>query len=213
MTQLIARIRTLIADPSGPNEQFDDQTIQDTLDEHREDVWYEQLKVAEAIVNAVSTNNQPRMIFADYYSNFTWLEGDAAVQGNSNGQAYVVLTPAAFEPIVGHWQFELNVLTQGTFPGQYPPVFFVGKSYDPYGAAANLCDIWSAYLASAYDITVDGQSLKRSQLMQAKQALAKVFRMRAKPKTIKMIRRDVQPEVDSRMVPVLGGDRSFGGIY
>jgi len=192
--------------------------IQDQLDQNRDDIWYEPLKMAPAIVNAASTNNVPSMIFADYYSNFSWWESDVVLQGNSTSThaAWVVLVPVASDLIVGHWSFEASTLAalfaNGTFPGQYPPVWATGKSFDIYAAAADLCDIWSAYMAGSYDITVDGQTLKRSQLMQAKQTLANVFRRQAKPKMAKMVRRDVMPVLDSKNVPVLGGGDGASGM-
>jgi len=209
----------LIADPAGANQQFDDQTIQDQLDQNREDLWYYPLKVAPAIINAASTNNVPSMVFADYYSEgYSWWEADVILQGNSTSThaAWVVLTPVASDLIVGHWSFEASSLTQlfanGTFPGQYPPVWATGKSFDIFATAADLCDIWSAYLAGKYDITVEGQTLKRSQLMQAKQTLANVFRRQARPKAATMVRRDVLPEMDSKSVPVLGGGEGASGM-
>lgn len=207
----IAKVRTLINDPDGASPQFDDQTIQDQLDQNRDDIWYEPLKMAPAIVNAASTNNVPTMVFADYYSNFSWWEADVVLQGNSTNThaAWVVLTPTASDLIVGHWSFETSSLTDlfasGTYPGQYPPVWATGKAFDIYATAADLCDMWSAYLAGSYDITVDGQTLRRSQLMQAKQTLATLFRRQAKPRTAKMVRSDVMSVLDSKSVPVLGG--------
>lgn len=171
--------------------------------------------MAPAIVNAASTSNVPTMIFADYYSNFPWWEADVVLQGNSTSThaAWVVLTPVASDLIVGHFQFETSIFTSGTFPGQYPPVWATGKSFDIYATAADLCDMWSAYLAGAYDITVDGQTLRRSQLMQAKQTLANMFRRQAKPKSVKMIRRDVMPVLDSKSVPIMGGGSGMSEVY
>jgi hypothetical protein len=215
----IAKVRQLIADPSSASQQFDDQTIQDQLDQNREDIWYDPLKMAPAIVNAASTNNVPTMIYADYYSNYTWWEQDIVLQGNSTSThaAWVVLTPVASDLIVGHWSFEQATLAalfaSGTFPGQYPPVWATGKSFDIYAASADLCEMWGAYLAGAYDIVADGQNLRRSQLMQAKMNLANIFRKSAKPKVVKMTRRDIAPEVDSKSVPVMGSGSTFGGIY
>lgn len=200
----------MIADPAGASQQFDDQTIQDKLDELRTDIWYEPLKMAPAIVNAASTNNVPSMIFADYYSDFGWWESDVVLQGNSTNThaAWVVLTPVAMELILenAHFQFETSIFTSGTFPGQYPPVWATGKVYDLFAAAADLLEFWAAVLSSAYNISVDGQSLQRSQLMTAKLTLADQYRRRAKPRIAKVVRYDVMPTLDSKSVPVLGGN-------
>ncbi len=207
MAQLIARVRLLISDPAGASQQFADQDIQDTLDESRDDLRYEGEVIAPSIVNNAFTNNQPQTIFADYYSKFGWWEQDVVLQAYYNGAAWAVVTPLASDYIVGHWQFETNVFTSGTsVPGQLPPVFATGKVYDPYGAAADLLELWAATLAGAYDVTVDGQTLRRSQLMAAKLTLAKMYRGKSKPKVAKQNRHDVMAPISSRRMRLLDSD-------
>lgn len=206
MAQLIARVRLMIADPAGASEQFADQIIQDTLDESRDDLRYEGEVIAPSIVNTASTNNQPQTIFADYYSKYGWWEQDVVLQAYYNGAAWAVVTPTAADYIVGHWQFENNVFTSGTVPGQLPPVFATGKVYDLYCASADLLEMWAASLAGAYDITVDGQMLRRSQLMAAKTALANIYRRKAKPKVAKMDRHDVAAPISSKRMRLLDSD-------
>jgi len=209
----------MINDPAGANQQFDDQTIQDKLDELRDDIWYEPLKMAPAIVNAASTNNVPSMVFADYYSNYSWWESDVILQGNSTSThaAWVVLTPVMSDLIVGHWSFEeasfAALFTNGTFPGQYPPVWASGKSYDLNLAAAELLDFWAATLPDAFDVAVDGQTLRRSQRMDARMKLADLYRRKARPRTAKMDRRDVMPTLDTKSVPVIGGGYGMSEVY
>src|SRR5579875_2382787 len=205
MSDLIAPVRMLIAD-TGTTQQFQDQDIQDRLDASRDDIRYEGLTIAPSIVNAASTANQPQTIFADYYSAYQWWEQDVVLQGCQNGQAWVVLTPAASDYIVGHWQFELNVFTSGTVPGQLPPAFATGKVYDIYCAAADLLEYWAAALAGSYDVTVDGQSLRRSQLMNAKLDMAAHYRTLAKPRLVKMRRNDVMAPMSSRRMRLLDSD-------
>ena len=215
MADLIARIRVMIADPTSTTMLFQDQDIQDKLDEHRDDVRYLQLTMTPSIVNAASTNNQPSMIFADYYSvGFEWWESDVTLQGNTiNGKAWAVLNPLGSDYIVGHFQFELTPFTNGTVPGQYPPVFITGKIYDRYAAAADLLDFKIMSLAATtYDFSSDGQSFRRSQIIDNMSKIATGYRMRAKPKTAKFTRGDVMPAFDSKSVPVLGGDGMLGRI-
>lgn len=204
MAQLIARIRFLITDPAGANQQFQDSDIQDTLDESRDDIRYEGLTIAPSIVNNALTNNQAQTIFANYYSRYEWWEQDIVLQGYFNGAAWVVLTPAASDYITGRFQFELNEFTTGTsVPGQLPPVFATGKIYDPYRAAADLLQVWASALAGAYDITVNGQSLRRSQLMTAKITLEAYYRSKAKPRIAKLTRNDVMPDLGTRRMRLL----------
>lgn len=205
MSDLITRVSIMIGDPT--NAQFTTQQVQDYLDEHRDDVRYEGLAIAPSIVNTASTNNQPETIFADYYSKFGWWEQDVVLQGQgSNDAAWVVLTPVASDYIVGHWQFELTPFVNGTVPGQLPPVFATGKVYDPYAAAADLLEFWAAVLAGSYDVTVDGQTLRRSQLMQAKLTLATTYRRRAKPLVAKQNRHDVMAPLSTRRMRLLDSD-------
>lgn len=214
MNNLIAKLRQMLADPSGANQHFDDETLQDKLDELRDDVRYLQLALAPSLVNASSTNNVPQLIFADFYSpGFQWWETDVVLQGYVNGAAWVVLTPLASDYIVGRWQFELTPFVNGTFPGQYPPVFATGKTYDLNAAAADLLDFWAADLTCAYDISVEGQRLSRSQLMEMKMKMADRYRCKAKPRMAKQVRHDIMPDLTTMSVPVLGfgGDAIKGG--
>jgi hypothetical protein len=204
----------MINDPSATR-QFDDQTIQDQLDQNRDDIYMLPLDSAPLIVNAPSTNNVPSMIFADFYSTgYEWWEADVVLQGNSGGQAWIPLAPVVSEPIVGHWAFERNTLFTGTFPGQYPPVFCTGKIYDIFAASADLLEMKATALSlSVTDFSTDGQSFKSSQIIDNIRKAAMNYRRLAKPKNMKMVRRDVAPEMDSKSAPVLGGNSGFGGLY
>lgn len=211
MSDLIARERLMIGDPAGASQHFLDLDIQDRLDANRDDIRYEGLILGPSIVNTASTNNQAATIFADYYSKYPWWEQDIVLQGYFNGAAWVVLTPLASDYITGHWQFELNVFTSGTVPGQLPPVFATGKVYDLNASAADLLEFWAVSLSGAYDITVDGQSLRRSQLMTAKFAAAEYYRRLAKPKIAKMSRGDVLAPISSKRMRLLDADDSIKG--
>lgn len=213
MSQIIARVRLMIGDPAGSSQQFQDQDIQDTLDESRDDLRYEGEIIAPSIVNNALTGNQAQTIFADYYSRYQWWEQDVVLQAYANGAAWVVVTPVASDYIVGHWQFETNVFTTGTsVPGQLPPVFATGKVYDLNCAAADLLQLWGATMTAAYDVNVDGQSLRRSQLMTAKLALSEYYRRRAKPKTAKLDRNDVMAPISSKRMRLLDSDDVVKGV-
>lgn len=208
MADLISQVRSKIFDPRSANQQFSDQDVQDRLDASRDDVRYESLTIAPSIVNNSLTGNQADTIFADFYSKYQWWEADVVLQAYHNGAAWVVVTPLASDLIVGHWQFELDVFGAGTsVPGQLPPVFATGKVYDPYAAAADLLEYWAAALSNRFDATVDGQTLRRSQLMTNKITLAGLYRRQCKPRIAKMVRSDVQPPMDTvRMRLLDSGD-------
>lgn len=207
MANLITLVRRMIADPAGGSQFFTDQEVQDRLDASRDDVRYESLSIAPSIVNTASTNNLPETIYADYYSSFQWWESDVILQGQDvNGNAWIVLTPVASDFIVGHFQFELTPFVNGTVPGQLPPAFATGRVYDPNCAAADLLEFWATSLSCAYDINVDGQSLKRSQMMDMKLKMADRYRRLAKPRIAKQSRRDVAVELSAKRVRLLEDD-------
>jgi hypothetical protein len=208
MTDLIEKVRKLIGDPAGANQQFEDADIQQTLDMYRDDVRYEVLMNAPSFVNTVSTNNQPQTIFADYYSRYSWWESDVVIQANdtATSRSWIVLTPTTSDYLVGHWTFEADVFNTGTAPGQYPPVFATGKVHDVFAAAADLLEQWAATLTCAYDFSVDGRSFHRSQMLTAKMTLAQQYRKKAKPRSVKMVRTDVQPQLSTRGVRLLDSD-------
>ncbi len=211
MGQIISKVRLMIADPAGGNQHFADQDIQDACDQSRDDIRYEPLIIAPSLVNTASTGNQASTIFADYYSHYQWWEADATLQGYANGAAWLVLTPVGADYITGHWWFEATPFVDGTVPGQLPPVFVTGKVYDLAQAAADLCEMWAASLACAYDVTVDGQSLHRSQLMAAKLQLAQLFRQRAKPRVARLTRSDVAAPVSAHRMHLLDATNSVKG--
>lgn len=210
MSQIISRVRFMIQDLEGANQFFANQDIQDTCDETVEFVRYEPLQIAPTIVNTASTGNQPTVIFIEYFSQFQWWESDVVLEGNntSTSQAWKVLTPSESDYINGHWWFQPSAteFTSPTVPGQYPPVFATGKVYDLYRASADLLEFWGASQAASYDITVDGQSLRRSQLMQAKMTLANSYRRKCKPKIAKMARDDINPDLNARKMRLLDSD-------
>ena len=203
MGQIIARTRLMIGDPASPNQQFQDQDIQDTLDVSRDDLRYEGELIAPSIVNTASTGNQASTIFADYYSKYQWWEQDVVLQGYFNGAAWVVLTPVALDYITGRWQFELTPFVNGTVPGQLPPVFATGKVYDPFMASAELLEMWAATLSGAYDVTANGQTLHRSQLWAQKQKMADFYRRKAKPTRAMLRRNDITPDLGTRRMRLL----------
>lgn len=210
MSQIITRVRTMIFDPSSTSQQFDDQTIQDSCDEFVDFIRYEPLQIAPTIINTASTGNQPAVVFIEYFSRYQWWESDVVLQGNNipTNAAWTVLTPSQSDYINGHFWFESpsTEWTSPTVPGQYPPVFATGKIYDLNWVAANLLEFWGAALAGAYDVSVDGQNLRRSQLMTAKLTLASYYRRLAKPRVTKLTRDDVTPAHAARRMRLLDSD-------
>lgn len=215
MTQLIARTRLLIADTSG-SPTFQDQDVQDTLDECRDDVRYELLQAAPSIVNAASTGNIAKIVWADYYSRYQWWESDLVLEGNTpNVGSWLVLSALASDYITGHWQFELTPFVNGTVPGQYPPVYIAyGKTYDLYLAASKLLELWAAQLASTtFDFSQDGFNARASQIVQGKLTLARLYRAKARVKSVQVRRDDHPVPAHADRIPLLGNNDIFSGGY
>lgn len=193
MSALISYVRKKIHDPAGVNQQFTDQDIQDALDVYRDDIVRELLQPAPSIVNSGNNSHQANYIWADYYSVHGFWESDLVIQGNNTttGAPWIVLTPLNSELLVGHWQLELDVFNTGTVPGQYPPCYITGKVYDPFMSAADLLESWAASVVLNFDVVVGGQTFRQSQAADALQKLANQYRMQAKPRVAKMVRRDI----------------------
>lgn len=173
MAALIARVRSMINDPAGASQVWADQDIQNVLDESRIDYYNEPL--------------EPRWTFSgttpvvlDYLapSQLGDWEDDIVLKQFLT----VVLTPATSDDIVGHWTFAQTTL---------PPVFITGKTYDIYRASADLLERWSARYALLFNISVDGQSLQRSQAHSMLLDLAKQYRMKQRAGSITVKRGDL----------------------
>lgn len=171
MASLIARERLLINDPAGASQTFDDQSIQDIMDESRVNVRY--MALAPAPTYSGST-----LLYLDYYSDYGGWESDITFWQYLTVQ----VTPTVSENIVGHWTFAQTTL---------PPVLCVGKLFDVYRSAADLLERWAAKWAMSYNVSVDGQSLQRSQVQLQMLTLAKTYRMKQRPVSSAMTRSDL----------------------
>lgn len=174
MSALIKSVRVLINDmlPVGNGQIFDDQTIQDVLDEGRIDITNHSL-------TPKPTFSGSTVQYLDYYSDLGggWEDGVVLKQ-----YLTVTVTPSLIEPIAGHFQFSANV---------FPPVFITGILHDRYRAAADLLERMAAQWALSYNITVDSQNLQRGQVVGNLQALARTYRMKQRPRTLSLKRSDL----------------------
>ena len=139
MANLIARVRTLVSEAT--TDQVSDLSIQEALDRTRIEVR-----------PPTSCIPSPSYLPGGILSFDTFFAPDALKDWEDD----VVLTRANFTPItpsisenlVGKWTFSAT-----DFPpaGVYPPVFIVGKSYDPYMAGAHVCDMLLATIKDKFD--------------------------------------------------------------
>lgn len=194
MADLIARARTFIGDTATP-QTFTDDIVQDALDRYRHTVRYAPLIPGPTL--------QPGSLYdyLDYYASQGNWENDEILSWVN----WATLTPATSDRITGHWTFSLPA------PGQYPPVYITGKFYDVFAAAADLLENWAALMAAtAYDFSSDGQSFKRSQLVQGKLMLAKVYRQRAMATSHRTMRSDINAAHNTFSLG-MGGPGDVGG--
>lgn len=173
MAGLMSRVRSLIGDPSGPSETFDDQTIQDVLDESRVDLRYVPLKESP-------TYSGSTLLYLDYFT----APGNAQLEDGMTVWQFltVPVTPSAIEPIMGHFQFAATTL---------PPVYLIGKSYDVYRAAADLLERWAARFSTQFDFSSDGQSFRVSQAPAQLLKLASTYRQQQRARVSAARRTDL----------------------
>lgn len=193
MASLIARVRILINDPAGGSPQFADQTIQDVLDESRQDVFNQPLRPEPTYSGGTIT-------FLDYLSDLGgWEDGMTLKQFLT---VDVTSNASLIEPITGHFQFSATTL---------PPVMITGRIYDVYRASADLLERLIAQWTLRYDITVDGQSLRRSQAALALHNLVENYRRKQRPRVSTLVRSDLRPTTSSdSAIPGRPGPSGFG---
>src|SRR2546421_744544 len=174
MTQIIDRVRTMINDPRGASQIFDDQTIQDTLDDSRVDYVNEELQTKPTFTGGT-------IQYLNYWHELGSWEGGVVLKQFLT----VTVTPSASDFIAGYWSFAQNTL---------PPVFLSGSTHDLNRAAADLLERWAAKWVLIYDFSSDGQSFKRSQAASGLQALAHTYRKKQRASSLGTKRSDLQAE-------------------
>lgn len=170
MTQLISLVRDLIGDPAGAEQTFSDDQIERSLDVHRWEFRYLPLKPLPTVVAGVTE-------YRDWYSDEQYWENDATLYDG----AYTQLTPYISDALHGRWWFSASQTS----------VLVSGKVYDPYGAAADLLEMWAGKVALEFDVDTDGASMKRSQKQQALRALATEYRKQQRIVVAQQVRDDV----------------------
>lgn len=171
MSQLISLVRDLIGDPAGPDRVFTDDQIERSLDVHRREFRYVPLKPLGTVGSGGDLE------YRDWYSDEKYWEGDAVLVDGS----YTQLTPSSADPLHGRWSFSAH----------QPSVLVRGNVYDPYGAAADLLEMWAGRVALEFDVNVDGASMSRSQKQKALRDLADQYRRQQRSIVLVQVRDDV----------------------
>jgi hypothetical protein len=171
MNALIARVRVLINDPSGPSQAFDDNTIQDIMDESR-------LDVINGSTIAKPTFSGSTVQYLNYFTDAGGLEDGFVLKQYLT----IIVTPSVLEPIAGRFQFAASTL---------PPLFITGSLHDVYRASADLLIRLSARWVLRYSVTVDGQNLQRGQVTKHLTDLAHEYRRLQRPRMMQAYRSDI----------------------
>lgn len=170
MANLISLVRDLIGDPAGADQNFTDDQIERSLDVHRWEFRYLPLKPLGTVI----TGNTE---YRDWYSDEPYWESDAVLYSGS----YAQLTPSSSDPLHGRWSFSAH----------QPAVLISGKVYDPYGAAADLLEMWAGKVALEFDVNMDGAGMQRSQKQQALRELATQYSRQQRIVTAQQVRYDI----------------------
>lgn len=181
MQDLITRVRRLVGDPAGANQTFDDQTVQNALDHYRNDYRYEMLR-------GVQTFSGSNILYLDYYA----ADGDWEADATLYQFRTTLVTPSVSDYQFGHWVFAATTL---------PPVYLIGKQYDPYGAACELIDQRIGGAAIAFDFTSDGQSFRLSQQFTQLQKMRDMYQSRMRPRIVTTYRSDMSQAADLSIDP------------
>jgi len=168
---IVARVRLLIDDPAGADQEFTDAEIQDALDRRRDEARYyplmEQPSIAPGGTKTYTTFDAP---VGDW-------EDDVVLTDTS----YNVLTPATSDPVAGRWTFS----SEPSFP-----VLITGFTYDLYGTSGDLLLQWATRESCAFDVNADGLGLKRSQKAMMKQARGYEYLSKGRTRSSNLIRTD-----------------------
>jgi hypothetical protein len=181
LAKLVERVRFLLDDPAGPNQRWDDNEICQALDANREDAYRIDARPVTQILGGGSAQ------WLRYDLPGTWWE-DALTLRDSSGAA-IPGTAYTFDAARGVVTFPSN--THGT------AYYADGSSYDPESAAADLIEKLLTRYALAYDVSMDGQSFSRSQVVQNLTRRAQQLRSAGRVGSARLIRSDY-PGPDTR---------------
>ena len=162
MTNLISQFRSYVQE-SG-TAIFSDDRIQDILDSNSTYLYQAPLAV-------IPQRNNGTLIYQQYVTDHTWLEGTATTTNklyNANG---TVVTNYTSDFINGKFAFDAD--TRGT------PYYFDGRTYNFFKAVSDGWNEKAAYYATQFDFTVEGRSYKKSQVVLQCKDLARQFAARS----------------------------------
>ena len=134
----------MIQDQPGDRQIWDDDDLQDALDNHRRETRYARLREIETIQPNGSVQ------FLNYAAGVgQWEKGASLTDASFN----ILTTGITEDLLTGRWTFD-------AMPNR--PVKVTGWYYDLSGAAAEIVEAWISKEKCAVDVAIDNQSVKRS---------------------------------------------------
>lgn len=169
---LITRLRALIGDRITPDAlpTWSDAELQDALDNRRERVDLERLSPVPSYADGSQVYLSFQAIYGDW-------EEDAILYDSSQ----TVVTPSANDYQGGRWTFESE---------PHWPVYLSGSTFCLYGAAADVLEMWTA-LKPDFDFKSKDREFKRSQVTAQRAQAAELYKRKARPRSVTMVRTDV----------------------
>lgn len=185
LTNLVTRLRRLIGDPASENQVWDDNELTEYLDAHR-------LDYVDHLLTGIPTYGPESLIqFRTWVAPWGDWEEDAALKDSH----YNAITADAPNYLNGRWVFTVE---------PHYPLYLTGKTFDLFGAAADVLEAWGALKLDAYDFqTADNQKFSRSQMFTNRQKLADSYRRKQRPQIATQVRSDVHPDDELTNLKVL----------
>jgi hypothetical protein len=199
MSDLLTRLRRLIGD-QAVTPVWDDQSLQDAFDVYQVIHSFERTQPQATILPGGKRK------YFDYYSDGSvgnWENDESLTDATFNP-----LTPLAADRINGHWSFDKTGNSIGLV------VWLSGKTYDIYGAAADVCRQWAAQVKLEFDFRTKERQYSRAQQYKMLIDLAETYDEKRLPGIAQMIRMDVpmdQPLLGPYMIDP-GNDLGRGRV-
>ena len=164
MTNLISQFRSYVQE-SG-TAIFSDDRIQDILDSNSTYLYQAPLAV-------IPQRNNGTLIYQQYVTDHTWLEGTATTTNKIYTINGTVVTNYTSDFINGKFAFDTNTL--GT------AYFMDGRSFNFFKAVSEGWKEKAAYYSTQFDFKVEGREFKKSQLVKSCLDMAKEFESKSSP--------------------------------
>ena len=187
LSSLITTLREWVNDPAGTAQVFTDDALQRHLDAHRFDLYRVPLEPVTMWIGGGS------IAYYEYRSCYQWFETTQAgtavfVVQDSTGTTRGTATWADVDYQLGRVTFTTD--QAGT------ALYLTGRSYDPYGAAADALTAWAQKVSLQFDFSSDQQTFSRSQKQTMLLAAAERYRRQARTRRANITRPDIAAGVD-----------------